>query len=85
MAAPAVNMLWIGDRLGRVELLSIASWLACGHAVRLHVYKPVANVPAEVDVIDAELTVPFTSMSVYAIGRPALMRSPPTISAIGFS
>ncbi|WP_082980735.1 hypothetical protein [Mesorhizobium sp. WSM3873] len=62
MAAPAVNMLWIGDRLGRVELLSIASWLACGHAVRLHVYNPVANVPAEVDLIDAELTVPFTSM-----------------------
>ncbi|TGQ29442.1 glycosyltransferase [Mesorhizobium sp. M00.F.Ca.ET.216.01.1.1] len=62
MAAPAVNMLWIGERLGRVELLSIASWLACGHAVRLHVYRAVANVPAEVDLVDGELTVPFAKM-----------------------
>jgi hypothetical protein len=61
VAAP-VNMLWIGDRLSRIELLSIASWLAHGHAVRLHVYQPVANVPAEVDLIDGELTVPFARM-----------------------
>jgi hypothetical protein len=62
MAARAVNMLWIGDRLGRIELLSIASWLACGHAVRLHVYQPVASVPAEVNLVDGELTVPFANM-----------------------
>lgn len=62
MAAPAVNMLWIGDRLGRIELLSIASWLARRHAVRLHVYQTVANVPAKVDLVDGELTVPFAKM-----------------------
>jgi len=55
-------MLWIGDRLSRIELVSIASWLACGHAVRLHAYQSIANVPAKVDLVDGELTVPFAMM-----------------------
>ncbi|WP_296742587.1 hypothetical protein [Mesorhizobium sp.] len=62
MTAPIVNMLWIGDRLGRIELLSVASWLNCGHPVRLHAYRPIANVPAGVELIDAEATVPFADM-----------------------
>ncbi|WP_192255139.1 hypothetical protein [Mesorhizobium silamurunense] len=62
MAAPTVNMLWIGDGLGRIELLSIASWLAHGHAVRLHAYQPVANVPREVDLVDGGRCVPFADI-----------------------
>ncbi|WP_292356590.1 hypothetical protein [Mesorhizobium sp.] len=62
MAAPPVNMLWIGDRLGRIELLSIASWLNCGHPVRLHAYQPVTNVPAGVVLVDGHAIVPFIDM-----------------------
>lgn len=62
MTAPPVNMLWIGDRLGRIELLSIASWLNCGHPVRLHAYQPVANVPAGVELVDGGAILPFTDM-----------------------
>ncbi|MEW6634610.1 MAG: hypothetical protein AB1440_27355 [Pseudomonadota bacterium] len=62
MAAPTVNMLWIGDQLGRIELLSVASWLSHGHPVRLHAYRPIANVPAGVELADGEATVPFAEM-----------------------
>jgi hypothetical protein len=54
-----VNMLWIGDALGRIELLSIASWLAHGHAVRLHTYGSVANIPSGVEVADARMIAPY--------------------------
>ena len=69
MAAPTVNMLWIGDRLGRIELLSLASWLNCGHPIRLHTYQPIANVPVGVELVDGEATVPFADMKGLRYGR----------------
>lgn len=58
-ALPTVNMLWIGDALGRIERLSIASWLAHGHDVRLHAYGSVAGVDRSVEVADANATLPY--------------------------
>lgn len=55
-ARPIVNMLWIGDSLGRIECLSMASWLEAGHKVRLHAYGPVSNVPSGVEMMDAART-----------------------------
>ena len=52
-ALPKVNMLWIGDTLARIEQLSIASWLAHGHEVRLHAYGQVAGVDSRVELADA--------------------------------
>ena len=55
----AVNMLWIGPKLGRLEQLSIRSFLAAGHEVRLHSYEAVENVPAGVVTCDAAKTLPY--------------------------
>lgn len=57
-----VNLLWIGERLGAIEQLSLASWLASGHPVRLHAYDRIANVPDSVQISDANLIVPFDEM-----------------------
>lgn len=57
-----VNMLWIGNELGRIEHLSIASWLAHGHHVRLHCYAPFKGLPADVELVDASTTVPLDRM-----------------------
>jgi Alpha 1,4-glycosyltransferase conserved region len=48
-----VNMLWIGSALGRLERLSVKSYLAAGHEVRLHTYSEVGLVPTGVTICDA--------------------------------
>jgi hypothetical protein len=55
---PVINMLWIGPRLGPVERLSIASFLAHGHAVKLHAYDAIGDVPDGAVLVDAAATVP---------------------------
>ena len=40
-----VQMLWIGPRLSALERLSIASFLANGHAVHLYTYDEVKGIP----------------------------------------
>jgi hypothetical protein len=59
---PIVNMLWIGDTLGRFEHLSIASWLSAGHEVRLHSYGAIKEVPTGVELVDATRTAAFETM-----------------------
>lgn len=59
---PNINMLWIGGSLGRIEQLSVASWLSAGHAVRLHSYGPIEDVPAGVEMVDAKRTAAFETM-----------------------
>ncbi|MEO4001295.1 hypothetical protein [Mesorhizobium sp. CAU 1732] len=51
-------MLWIGGSLGRIEQLSIASWLAAGYHVRLHTYGDVRGVPTAVEMSDANAVAP---------------------------
>lgn len=60
-----VQMLWIGERLSAMERLSMRSFLAHGHPVRLFAYDPIEGVPAGVDVCDAEAILPRTAIFTY--------------------
>lgn len=53
-----IQSLWVGDRLSRIETLSIASFLAHGHRFHLYTYGDVGNVPSGVELRDAGALVP---------------------------
>jgi hypothetical protein len=53
-----VNGLWIGRSLSHIEQLTVRSFMASGHTFRLWVYEPVDNVPAGVEVCDANTIIP---------------------------
>lgn len=57
-----VQSLWIGDRLSKIELLSIQSFLANGHEYHLYVYSDVAGVPSGVILKDAASVIPRDSI-----------------------
>ncbi len=46
--------LWIGDRLGPIEVLSAQSVLASGHEFTIFAYGPIDNVPDGIEVRQAE-------------------------------
>lgn len=48
-----VEMFWHGPALSRLERLCMASFMAHGHRVRLHVYAEPRGVPAGVEIVDA--------------------------------
>ena len=50
---PTCHTLWIGGALGPVAQACLASFLVAGHAVCLHVYDSVPDVPSGVETIDA--------------------------------
>ncbi|WP_165899937.1 hypothetical protein [Borborobacter arsenicus] len=56
-------MLWIGNSLGRIEHLSIASFLGNGHRVRVHAYGDIQGLPSKVELAEAETTVPYELMA----------------------
>ncbi|WP_423068835.1 hypothetical protein [Devosia sp. CN2-171] len=66
--------LWIGDRLGLIERLSLTSFVAQGHPIALYTYGPVAGVPQGVEVRDAEAVLPRTMADAnrYSNGSYAL-------------
>jgi hypothetical protein len=53
-----IQSLWIGDRLSRIELLSIQSFLANGPDYHLYVYSDIQQVPAGVVLKDAASILP---------------------------
>ena len=55
---PVVHMFWHGPELSRVERLCMASFIANGHRVHLHVYDEPPGVPREVQVLDARQIIP---------------------------
>src|SRR3982751_587646 len=63
-----IQMLWIGPRLSAMERLSIASFLAHGHPVRLYTYGDVDAIPAGVDHRDGREVLPAASVFTYADG-----------------
>jgi hypothetical protein len=65
---PPIHMLWIGPRLSALERLSIASFLANGHEVRLYTYGDVDGIPAGVDHHDGREVVPASQVFTYASG-----------------
>jgi hypothetical protein len=54
---PVIHMFWHGAALSRVERLCMASFLANGHALQLHVYDEPAGVPGGVQLVDAAATL----------------------------
>lgn len=55
---PPVQMLWVEGPLSTLERLSIASFLANGHAVHLYTYGEVLNVPEGTQVMSGHDVLP---------------------------
>jgi len=55
---PLVHALWIGEKLGPVAAACLRSFKRAGHAVVLHSYSDVADLPAGIQASDAALIVP---------------------------
>ncbi len=53
-----VIQFWHGRPLGRIERLSLASFVAQGHEVRLYSYGPLERVPRGVQCVDAREILP---------------------------
>ena len=53
-----IQSLWIGDRLSRIEILSIQSFLQNGHTYHLYAYSDVDGIPEGVTVKDANAVIP---------------------------
>jgi hypothetical protein len=62
---PAVRSLWIGDRLPGLARLSIASFLAHGHAFELYAYQDVEDVPEGVVLLPADEILPADTIFSY--------------------
>jgi hypothetical protein len=63
-----IHMLWIGPRLSALERLSMASFLAHGHEVRLYTYGDVEGIPPGVMHHDGREIVPASQVFTYASG-----------------
>jgi len=73
-----IQGLWIGPRLSALERLSIASFLANGHAFHLYTYDPIDGVPEGTRVLPAEAVLPRSRIFQYresSYGRLAKLRS----------
>ncbi len=53
-----MQSLWIGERLSKIELLAIQSFLSNGHEYHLYVYSDVGEVPSGVILKDAASIIP---------------------------
>ncbi len=68
-AAPtAVQSLWVGDRLGTMERLGLASFVSKGHPVDLYAFAEVAGLPAGVRLRDAREILPSGRLFGYREG-----------------
>lgn len=48
----AIQCLWIGSQLSKLEILSLRSYLRHGHQVHLYCYGPIAGVPSGIELRD---------------------------------
>ncbi len=55
---PVCNALWLGGRLGPLEMACLLSFVRHGHRVVLHVYEDVGAVPPGVEIADAAAILP---------------------------
>jgi hypothetical protein len=72
-----LNSLWIGERLGYIERLSIVSALSVGHPFRLYSYTPnkLDGVPSGVELCDANEVVGYDTLARYFDGGWATLGS----------
>lgn len=52
-----IQTLWIGNKLSKIERLSLISFIKNGHEVHLYCYENVKNIPEGVKVLDANEVV----------------------------
>ena len=64
-----IQALWVGPRLSHLEQLSLASFLANGHAVHLYAYEEIEGVPEGVTVLDGRDVLPEDS--IFSFGPDA--------------
>jgi hypothetical protein len=57
-----LNTLWIGHKLSSIHLACLLSAVRAGHKVRLFCYSPPENLPAEIEIADAEDVLPRTEI-----------------------
>jgi hypothetical protein len=72
---PDLHTLWIGPRLTWLERLSLCSWLEHGHQVILWCYESIEDVPAGVQLADAEAILPKNLIAGYRPARLPLFAS----------
>lgn len=61
-----INSLWIGNKLSKIELLTISSFLHLGHSFRLWTYEPLlTELPSGVEMCDAHLIIPRDQVFSY--------------------
>ncbi|WP_341502684.1 glycosyltransferase [Gallaecimonas sp. GXIMD4217] len=75
MTLPVIHMFWHGPALSRLERLCMASFVAQGHLLHLHVYEAPDGVPEGVQLKDATEILP----------REAIFRHPKTGSIAMFA
>jgi len=64
-ALPPIQGLWIGDRLSRMEQLSIRSCLSLGHPYHLYTYGDISGIPDGTTVMDGNEILPSASIFHY--------------------
>jgi hypothetical protein len=72
---PRLNSFWIGDELGYVEKLTLASALSVGHPFTIYSYaaEKLRGVPSGVEVRDANEVVPYRALAHYFEGGSAAL------------
>lgn len=50
---PEIHALWIGQKLGKLSSCCLRSFVLKGHAVYLHAYEQIDDVPEGVQIVDA--------------------------------
>jgi len=67
MAVPnSLATLWVGPRLGPIELASARSFLRVGNPLVVYSYEPLPNLPEGVEGRDANEVLPATRIAIYA-------------------
>lgn len=66
--ADIIQSLWIGDSLGPLQRLSIASFRHFDHEYHLYCYRPVANIPASVTCRDGNEILSESEIFSYQTG-----------------
>ena len=65
--------LWVGERLGPIELASAESFLRMGNPLTVYSYAPIVNLPPGVQARDANEVFPTRKIAIYAReGSPSL-------------
>jgi len=62
---PAVQSLWMGERLSKMEKMSVNSFLEKGHDFHLYTYGDIENVPRGTKIKDAREVIPRKGSAKY--------------------